>query len=194
MNHPERITFEGYECKFMERAMRCSMGQCEHGEYCRSCEACGMTVKGFVYHCANEDKYFHTQCTNLTTPICVADVIFRLQKHGPSNCLCCNKKLFQGASKNIPGWSYVSRYKNYSIHVHCVLDMVKQHTDASSSSGGSHLTLALPLHNGSNVSKKWLNVFHIFLKTVFVILIADPTTILASTLAHFFTLVFFHAG
>ncbi|XP_074314659.1 uncharacterized protein LOC141649890 [Silene latifolia] len=202
-HHPRTITFEGYECKLLERPLPCRRSRCKHGGFCRSCDACGVTVKGLVYHCATEDSEwdFHTRCVKLESEICIGDVIFRLKKQGPSKCLWCKKRLLSGASKNIPGWSYVSNYMDYSFHVNCVMDMADQHNNTSTSSG-SDMSLALqgkelPLQTkskGSIEKNKWLKIFQIFLKTILAILIGDPTTILASTLAHVVTQGLFHAG
>ena len=46
--------------------------------------------------------------------------------------------------------------------------------------------------NGANSKNKWLEILKIFLRTVFSILLGDPTAILASTLAHLVTEGFLH--
>ncbi|KAH9617889.1 hypothetical protein KSS87_023516 [Heliosperma pusillum] len=195
--HPGTIIFQGYECKFLERPLPCACrnrSKCKHGDYCRSCDACGVTVEGDVYHCATEDWDFHTHCVNLQSEICIDDVIFRLKMQGPSKCLWCNKHLLPGASKNIPGWSYVSNHNGYSLHVNCVMDMVNQH-DNTSNSSGSDMSLALQgkeltlqsKSKGSKEKSKWLKIFQVFLKTVLSILIGDPTTIIVSTMAYVLT-------
>ncbi|XP_074310422.1 uncharacterized protein LOC141646426 [Silene latifolia] len=191
------IKFQGQKCQFLERPLRCGAANCRHGDYCRSCNACGMTVKGFVYHCKEINTDFHPSCTKLKNEIRIEDVIFRLEKKGSSKCLRCQRKKLEGSSKDIPGWSYVSNHKGYTFHVHCLMDMAmlcsSKNNKGASSSLSSSSTLALnnlsiPQISSSkfkdNIGSNSLKMLEIFLKIVLPLLMgAHPATFVVSLAA-----------
>lgn len=192
------ITIQGQECHFHEKppiGIHCTKANCTK---CRTCDACGMTIMGFVYHCPNTDWDFHPTCVKLENKISIEDVTFSPQKQGLSNCAWCKRRLLKGAVEKITGWSSVAEDEDYNLHVYGVMDMVMQLQGSSSNFNEGHtrdrdLSLALkgttelPLKNKSKkVSKtnKWLKMFKVFIGTVFSILLGDPTTLIASTMAH----------
>ncbi|XP_021753568.1 uncharacterized protein LOC110718939 [Chenopodium quinoa] len=155
---------------------------------------------GFVYHCPKTDWDFHPTCVNLETEIKIEDVTFRLEKQGSSSCAWCKRKLVKGAVKKIPGWSYVSEEDHdYNFHVYCVMEMAMQ-SSSSDEVSGKTMSFALqgnelPLKTKSKKickSNKWLRILKIFVGTVFSILLGDPTTIIASTMAHLVIEGLFH--
>lgn len=90
------ITVQGQNCQFLEKprlGIHCKKVDCTE---CRSCDACGMTIKGFVYHCRTTDWDFHPRCAKLEDQITIDDVMFRLEKQQPSSCAWCNKKRLKG--------------------------------------------------------------------------------------------------
>ncbi|KAH9606411.1 hypothetical protein KSS87_015054 [Heliosperma pusillum] len=190
---------EGQNCKLLERPLRCGAANCRHGDYCRSCNACGMTIKGFVYHCKDKNTDFHPSCTKLKKEIQINDVIFRLEKKGNSKCLRCQRKKLEGSTKEIPGWSYVSNHKGYTFHVHCLMDMAMQASSkknqaaSSSSSSSSSSSLALnnlsiPQNNSSkfkdNIGSNSLIMLEGFLKIVLPLLLgAHPAAFVVSLAA-----------
>ncbi|KAH9606412.1 hypothetical protein KSS87_021076, partial [Heliosperma pusillum] len=76
---PLILTKQGYVCGLVERALYC---KCKDGDKCKICDACGMKVNGFGYHCKSKKLDFHPKCTKLENEICVQDVIFKLEKKG----------------------------------------------------------------------------------------------------------------
>ncbi|XP_021773235.1 uncharacterized protein LOC110737163 [Chenopodium quinoa] len=157
---------------------------------------------GFVYHSYETDRDFHPTCVNLENEIKIEDVTFRLEKQGTSSCAWCKRKLVKGAVKKIPGWSNVSEEDHdYNFHVYCVMEMAMQGSSSNEVFGKTmSLTLQgkgneLPIKTKSkkiSKSNKWLRILKLFVGTVFSILLGDPTTIIASTMAHLVIVGLFH--
>ncbi|XP_021773905.1 uncharacterized protein LOC110737861 [Chenopodium quinoa] len=123
---PPKLKIQEHKYRFLERPLpgpNCTRVDCTK---CRSCDACGMAVKGFVYHCSKTGWDFHPRCAKLESKISIGDVTFWFEKQGPSSCAWCKRKLLNGAKKKIPGWSYVSKYDDYNLHVFCVMEMAMQ--------------------------------------------------------------------
>ncbi|XP_021846734.2 uncharacterized protein [Spinacia oleracea] len=182
------ITVQGQNCQFLEKprlGIHCKKVDCTE---CRSCDACGMTIKGFVYHCRTTDWDFHPRCAKLEDQITIDDVMFRLEKQQPSSCAWCNKKRLKGGYKKIPGWSYVSNKNDgYNFHVYCVMEMAMQNLSSALQAMNQPevKTKSKKLSHGlSSTSNKWVNVLKAFLGAVFSILLGDPTTLIGSTMAH----------
>lgn len=94
---PPKITFQGQKCQFLERPLpgaNCTRVNCT--KCIRRCDACGMKIKGFMYHCSKSGLDFHPRCAKLESKISVGDVTFWLEKQGPSGCAWCKKKLLGG--------------------------------------------------------------------------------------------------
>lgn len=208
---PSKLKFQAHTCKFYESplpAANCTKVNCT--KCIRSCDACGLTIKGFVYHYSEKGWDFHPRCAKLENKIQVGNVTFWLKKQGPCSCAWCKKKLPRGAGKNnIPGWSYVSKYDDYNFHEYCVMEMAMQNSYTPSNYSATtsrDSSSALVMHQGINLplkikskrsganSIKWVEILKIFLRTVFSILFGDPSAILASTMAHLVTQGLFHQG
>lgn len=213
--HPEcmsaspKLTIQGQECQFLESPppKKCSRGRancskskkvcCTEG---RSCDACGMTVKGFVYHCPNTDWDFHPRCAQLKDEIVIEDDTFFLKKQGSTTrCGLCQKKVPRGAEEKISGWCYSSlKADDFNIHVYCVMK-AKQQVPSSSNNDviiSTRPNLSLRSHNKTTThgsrSKIWLALLENFLRAVFSILVGDPTTVIASSIAHLVVQGFFN--
>ena len=94
------IEFEGQKYEFCAKppkGVNCyKKHKCKSG--CRCCDACGLTLMGYTYHCSDTDLDFHPKCVKLDRKIVIEDVIFTLQDQMPqySNCARCEKKLLEG--------------------------------------------------------------------------------------------------
>ncbi|CAO2815545.1 unnamed protein product [Amaranthus hypochondriacus] len=171
--------------------------KCKSG-YCRSCDACGMTLKGYMYHSTYNDQDFHPKCLKLELKIKIEDVIFTLQHQMPRSfkCAMCKKNLVQGAVKKTPGWSYVSEYDDCDFHVYCVMEMAMKSMNCSSTSRQMNSS-AVERYQHRKIKKKgsssirsksyWFKIISAFMTSVISILIGDPTTFVASTMVHLIT-------
>ncbi|CAO2815550.1 unnamed protein product [Amaranthus hypochondriacus] len=194
------IEFEGQKYEFFTKppkGVNCSKKhKCKSG--CRSCDACGMTLEGYMYHCTYNDQDFHPKCLKLKPQIKIEDVIFTLQPKMPQSFKCakCKKNLLQGAVEKIPGWSYVSEYDDCDFHVYCVMEMAMQSMNCSSSSRQMNSS-AVECYQHRKIKKKgsssfksksyWFKIISAFMTAVISILIGDPTTFVASTMVHLIT-------
>ncbi|XP_038889227.1 uncharacterized protein LOC120079117 [Benincasa hispida] len=119
-----------------------------HPECIIRCDACRKTIKGFVFHCEEDNLDLHPCCRNLKRSYEIEDVKFNLHKKVRGKCMWCNRKsLKDGGNDN--GWSYMSECGNYHVHVACITEMAleewynynnnnkQQRGGTSSSSGGS---------------------------------------------------------
>ncbi|CAO2815546.1 unnamed protein product [Amaranthus hypochondriacus] len=216
------IEFEGQKYEFFAKppkGVNCSK---RHKSGCRCCDACGITLKGYTYHCTDTDFDFHPKCVKLDRKIVIEDVIFTLQDQMPqfSNCASCEKKHLEGAVEKIPGWSYISEYGECNFHVYCMMKMLNRYNNSSASSSsssssfknvsaaGDHsVMLQKSVQPGpdkvmkskkqiisSKSSRCWFDIIKIFLSTVFSIVLGDPTTIVATTVAHLVTQAAFNLG
>ncbi|KAK2976860.1 hypothetical protein RJ640_009311 [Escallonia rubra] len=106
-------------------------------DVCKSCDACGKVINGFVYHCGEKGKNLHPCCRSLKNTISIeggnengkdkedfTSVTFKLYKKVLGKCIWCHKKTLWGSSSGINGWSYVSECKDYHYHVNCTAEMV----------------------------------------------------------------------
>ncbi|XP_023897107.2 uncharacterized protein LOC112008980 [Quercus suber] len=111
--------FQGYHFKFLKKTP---------GEKERCCDACGMDVKGFVYHCEARGWDLHPCCRNLKNEMEIDGVKFQLccNKVPKKKCLFCKKKELPNGFPGIPGWSYVSKTESdkYHFHVYCSIKWV----------------------------------------------------------------------
>ena len=94
------IEFKGKKYEFFSKppkGVNCRKNhKCKSG--CRGCDACGMTIEGYMYHCTDNDQDFHPKCLKLKPQIIIEDVTFTLQSKMPqsSKCAKCKKNLVQG--------------------------------------------------------------------------------------------------
>ena len=111
--------FPEYTFKFLKKTP---------GEDERFCDACGMPVKGFVYHCEAKGWDLHPFCRKLQNKMKIDGVKFELccNKVPEKKCLLCKKKKLPDGVRGIPGWSYVSKTGSdkFRFHVHCLMEWV----------------------------------------------------------------------
>ncbi|KAG6578704.1 hypothetical protein SDJN03_23152, partial [Cucurbita argyrosperma subsp. sororia] len=176
-----------------------------HPECIIRCDACRKTIKGFVFHCEEDDLDIHPCCRELKKSYRIEDVKFNLHKKMKGKCIWCkSKRLEDGGEDN--GWSYVSECEEYHVHVACVTEMAleawykSQSCNGGSNSrsgGGSGMrsstsgtqSVAVKLNlkeiqarrraERGGIEKFW-RVVKFIVKTVISIVIGDPTMILAS--------------
>ncbi|XP_008458932.1 uncharacterized protein LOC103498192 [Cucumis melo] len=173
-----------------------------HPECRIRCDACRNTIKGFVFHCEEDDLDVHPCCWNLERSYQIEDVKFNLNKKVKGKCMWCNsKRLKDGGTDN--GWSYVSNCGKYHVHVACVTEMALEAwynnnntnsgggSSSSTSSGGGQELLAVKKKlkevqvvggygDGGFGKNKFWRILKFLVKTVVSIVIGDPTMILAS--------------
>ncbi|KAK2976866.1 hypothetical protein RJ640_009317 [Escallonia rubra] len=176
-------------------------------KWCKSCDACGKALNGFVYHCEEEGTNLHPCCLNLKNTIYIdngrqggelASMTFRLQTKKSGKCIWCNNKK-EGSTSGIGGWSYVSDCKEYHFHVYCTtemalegwktgaldsLELVSERTE--NKNGGEldnwELILERRGHKTSGTGKKFAKIAKVFLKIMMSLLLGDPITPLVGVL------------
>ena len=94
-----------------------------HPECIIRCDACRKTVKGYVFHCEEDDIDLHPCCRNLKRSYQIEEVKFKLHRKVRGKCMWCNRKNLKDGGNNDNGWSYVSECDNYHVHVACVTEM-----------------------------------------------------------------------
>lgn len=171
-----------------------------HPECIIRCDACRNTIKGFVFHCEDDDLDLHPCCWNLKRSYEIEDVKFKLNKKVKGKCMWCNRKSLKDGGRD-NGWSYMSKCGKYHVHVACVTEMALEAWynnnssggggSSSSSGGGGQESLALKMklkevqavggYGGGGFEKnKFWRILKFIIKTVVSIVIGDPTMILAS--------------
>ncbi|KAM4099412.1 hypothetical protein ACJW30_07G157600 [Castanea mollissima] len=160
----------------------------------RYCDACGMAVKGFVYHCKRAGKDLHPCCRCLKNKIEIDGVGLQLcsNKVPKKKCSFCKKKKLPNGVPGIPGWSYVSKTKsdNYHFHVHCTMEWVIDSWKNIGPQDNNHLTLenlALTELKADSIERdrkglKYLRIAILVLKCTVSTLFGDPTQLLFSGL------------
>ncbi|XP_044460460.1 uncharacterized protein LOC123192056 [Mangifera indica] len=157
----------------------------------RYCDACGQTVKGFVYHNEKNGWDLHPCCQKLPCKVPIDGVRFELCKKVLSKCHWCNKKKPDGSVSKIRGWSYVSKCNKYHIHVNCFKEMVLEGWENRACQDDCSLTLQnleLPLQRKNRNQRngnKFSMMVKIFFKTIAAILLGDPTISLTCLLVKF---------
>ncbi|XP_023551521.1 uncharacterized protein LOC111809312 [Cucurbita pepo subsp. pepo] len=167
------------------------------------CNACRKTIKGFVFHCEENNSDIHPCCRELKRSYQIEDVKFNLQWKMEGECMWCkSERLEDGGEDN--GWSYVSECGEYHVHVACVTKMALDEWYKNQSGGGGSTrsttsgtqSVAVRLNpreiqarrqvERGGIEKFW-RVMKFIVKTVISIVIGDPTTILASFLVDLLT-------
>ncbi|KAK2976861.1 hypothetical protein RJ640_009312, partial [Escallonia rubra] len=155
---------------------------------CKSCDACGKAINGFVYHCEEEGKNLHPCCRSLKNTVSIeganengkdkeefTSVTFKLHKQVLGKCIWCDKKSLGGSSSGINGWSYVSDCKDYHFHVYCTAEMLLE----GWKSGTFENLEFLPQPSGSKfggIGGKCSKIGKIFFKAIAGYLLGDPIT------------------
>ena len=166
--------FKGFIFKFYEQPPPSE----EFRESQRFCNACGKHVKGFIYHCPEADLDLHPCCLNLNKELSIDDVKFHLRKT-KSRCKFCN----QIELSKIQVWSYVSECGEYNFHVSCVKIMLEELENGTTNSNGCLAleNLKLPIQHrlkrNGGMGKICWKILKVFLKTIFSILLGDPTVV-----------------
>ena len=161
------------------------------GENERCCDACGMDVKGFVYHCEAKKWDLHPFCHKLKNKMEIDGVKFQLccNKVPERKCLFCKKKKLPNGVRGIPGWSYVSdETKSANFHVHCSMKWVINSWKYIEQQDNNRLTLKnLSLtelkadsieRGGKNL--EYLRIAMLVLRCTASLLLGDPTPLLFS--------------
>ncbi|KAK1571880.1 hypothetical protein Q3G72_024402 [Acer saccharum] len=90
------------------------------------CDMCGGLIEGFVYYCAELNKYLHPCCHSLPIKFKFYNLEFTLRdKISSSTCLWCSNDSYF-SYKGSTGLSYVSKCKKYNFHVFCAKQMMRQ--------------------------------------------------------------------
>lgn len=156
----------------------------------RYCNACGKHVKGFVYHCDEDENDWdlHPCCRNLKNELKIEGVKFHLGET-VSKCSWCNQTKIKDGWSKIKGWSYVSECDKYHFHVYCAMEMVIEGWKNGTANSNDCLALEnleLPiqrqLNRNSGRGNKYWRIAKVFLKTIVSILLGDPTITLGSLL------------
>ncbi|XP_050250465.1 uncharacterized protein LOC126697497 [Quercus robur] len=172
--------FPGYTFKFLKKTP---------GEEERFCDACGMGVKGFVYHCEAKGWDLHPFCSNLKNEKEIDGVKFQLCNKVPKKrCIFCKKKELPNGVRGIPGWSYVSKTENDNCHFHvnCSMKWVIDSWKDIEQQDNNRLTLknlsltelkADSIKRDGKVSK-YLRIAMLVLRCTASLLFGDPTQLL----------------
>uniref|UniRef100_A0A0A0KQX2 Phorbol-ester/DAG-type domain-containing protein n=1 Tax=Cucumis sativus TaxID=3659 RepID=A0A0A0KQX2_CUCSA len=130
-----------------------------HPECIIRCDACRKTIKGYVFHCEEDDIDLHPCCRNLKRSYQIEEVKFKLHRKVRGKCMWCNRKNLKDGGNNDNGWSYVSECDNYHLKVQEIQ--------------------ARGRWDGGAKNKFW-RITKFIIKTVVSIVIGDPTMIIAS--------------
>lgn len=155
--------------------------------YKRYCDACGMEVKGFVYHCFQTGFDLHPCCASLETHLQIHGQRLTLNKESVQNkCDLCNLKGASESTRIDDGWFYASKNKKYKCHVSCIMNLSTKSSDLTDNifSNGSALARLelLPIvkkkRSGNDGNKYW-KILKTIVTYVIAVVIGDPTLILA---------------
>ena len=168
--------FEGFIFKFYEQP---PLSEKFRERTQRFCNACGKHVKGFIYHCPEADLDLHPCCLNLKKEFPIGHVKFHLGET-KSKCKFCN----QIDLLDIQVWSYVSECGEYNFHVSCIMKIMLDELENGTTNSNGCLALEnleLPIQhrlkrNGGMGKISW-KILKVFLKTIFSILLGDPTVV-----------------
>ncbi|XP_050250461.1 uncharacterized protein LOC126697494 [Quercus robur] len=183
---PSRTTshefFPGDTFKFLKKTP---------GEKERCCDACGMDVKGFVYHCEAKEWDLHPCCRKLKNKMEIDGVKFQLccNKVPKKKCLFCKKEKLPNGVPGIPGWFYRSAGNdNYHFHVNCSMKWVIDSWKDIEQQDNNRLTLnnlALTELKADSIKRdrkvlKYLRIAMLVLRCTASLLLGDPTQLLFS--------------
>lgn len=112
----------------------------------RQCDACGMNVNGFVYHCKKDDLNLHPCCGNLKEKLHIKldddkdkEMVLNLNKEMRGKCTWCK-------DDHGNGWSYMFECGKHHIHVARVTQTVLEKWKRREDSTKDHDSRQLP-HN-----------------------------------------------
>lgn len=178
--------FEGSDFEFCNQKPTC-----DTTDRTKSCEACGKGIHGFSYHCKAKGLYLHPMCVKFQGKLCIEGETFTLKKEGNFKCFWCNV-----TKKTKSGWSYVSKSTKCQLHVNCVAEIVHEAWKEQDIGGGKDEYAMegrrkLDLVKKNEKSKwskvdKLVKMIRFLARTIFGILLGDPTVIVASMLMEMF--------
>jgi hypothetical protein len=176
--------FQGSTFKFFNQTpAKCSKRNCKENERC--CDACGMDINGFVYHCEEKGWDLHPCCRNLEKEIEMDGVNFQLCNKVSKKCSFCKKKKLPNG---VQGWSYVSKSDNYHFHVYCTMQMVVESWKNWPKDNNCLAleNLELPVLQANSFGSggkggKFLRIVMAILRSIVAVLLGDPTLIILST-------------
>lgn len=87
----------------------------------RYCDACGLDITGYNYHCFDHGLDLHPSCATLDIRRNLGELRLKLKRELKSKCYKCEKKRLEGDRKS---WAYVSSCGKCHLHVACVKDML----------------------------------------------------------------------
>ncbi|CAA3014910.1 late blight resistance homolog R1A-3 [Olea europaea subsp. europaea] len=102
------------------------LGKKNRRVFSKCCDACGKDIRGFNYHCEEDDLDLHPCCRKLEKELVIYGKIFDLETKVSSKCGKCGKRKIYHYDSDPLGWSYVSQCKKYHFHVYCITKMVQE--------------------------------------------------------------------
>ncbi|XP_051129940.1 uncharacterized protein LOC127250614 [Andrographis paniculata] len=153
-------------------------------EFSKICDACGKEIRGFSYHCEEDNLDVHPYCLNLEKNVLISkDTVFNLEANVVSKCIWCKKKKISDDSRGVLGWSYISTCRKYHFHVYCMAEMAHE---ACVRSGGEMVLENVELRSlAKKRSRRKMVVVEMIksiLKIVFAALLGDPTVLISSAI------------
>ena len=123
------------------------------------CNACGKHIKGFIYHCPEEDLNLHPCCLNLKKEFQIGQVKFHLRET-KLKCKFCNWiDLLE-----IEVWLYVSDCVEYNFHVSCITGIIVKELENEITNILALRNLGLPIHRGLKISYNFWFIPLLFIK------------------------------